>query len=232
MDFLYKYENKIKHSDLDLYDRLSPWAILELFQEAAYTHVIEQECGYSSMLEKNALWVLISVRFDYLDYVVDSSVEVNTWQAKRGRAEFIRGYELLSNGKRVVIGSSKWCLIDKDERRILPASLAGSDISGTYIDLPEITKLIFDRPKELKDKVKVDKCLIDHNYHLNNCHYARMIYNAIELDKDYIKSFEISFLNEAVYNDEITIYSEKRDNCWYVEGCILDKICFKAKVEV
>ena len=231
MDFLYRYHTKIKHSDLDMRDMLAPWCILELFQEAAYLHVNNEEAGYQEMLLKNALWVLISVRIDFFSEP-DEEICVTTWQLRRGRAEFIRDYLIESNGKKVATGSSKWCLIDKDTRRILPTSLIPTDISGEYIEVNQINKINFESLEKTSELVKVEKSMIDHNFHMNNCHYARWIYNSIELNGGKIKTFEISFLNEAVLGDEIELRSERQDNYWFIEGYKNNKICFKARVEV
>lgn len=231
MNFLYNYQTKIKHSDLDMRDMLAPWCVLELFQEAAYLHVNNEEAGYHEMLAKNALWVLISIRIDFYSEPSEE-ITTTTWQARRGRAEFIRDYLITSNDKKVATGSSKWCLIDKDTRRILPTSLISEDISGSFMELPPINKINFDSLTETYEKVKVEKSMIDHNFHMNNCHYARWIYNIIDLEGGKIKTFEISFLNEAILGDEIELRYKKDNNYWYVEGYKTDKICFKARVEV
>ena len=231
MDYLYRYQTKIKHSDLDMRDMLAPWCVLELFQEAAYLHVNNEEAGYQEMLAKNALWVLISVRIDFYNEPSEEII-VSTWQSKKGRAEFIRDYLIESNGKKVATGSTKWCLIDKDTRRILPTSLIPTDISGEYIEVNQINKINFESLTRKAEDVKVEKSMIDHNFHMNNCHYARWIYNIIDLNGGKIKTFEISFLNEAVLGDQIELRNERMGNYWLIEGYKKDKICFKARVEV
>ena len=100
------------------------------------------------------------------------------------------------------------------------------------MELPPINKINFDSLTETYEKVKVEKSMIDHNFHMNNCHYARWIYNIIDLEGGKIKTFEISFLNEAILGDEIELRYKKDNNYWYVEGYKTDKICFKARVEV
>ena len=231
MNNVYQLNVNIKSSDRDMYDNITMWSILELFQEASFKHVVDEKIGYQDMLLKNALWVLVGINVNVVDDVCDN-VAVKTWQKKKGRAEFIRNYSIESDRKVLVLASSKWCLIDKNTRKILPSSIVQCDISSDYLEVDEPKKLMFDFDLDMVTSTKVTKSLIDHNFHMNNCNYARLIYDVIDIDNKKIKSFEISFLNEAILNDLIEIYRKKIGNDWFVLGKVNSNICFKAKVSL
>lgn len=231
MDYIYHTKYQVKSINKDLNDHFAPWSILELFQDVANMHVESEEIGFSDLLRQNALWVLVGIKVEIISDVKDSC-EVITWQAKKGRAEFIRNFLITKDGKDLVIGTSKWCLIDRSTRSILPSSIISKDISGTYREIEAIRKLNFDKLTKVSDQVLIKKSMIDRNKHLNNCNYAKMIFDVIDIEDKYIKNFEISFLNEALLGDVLEIRSEKIDNCYLVEGYIKDLICFKAKIEV
>ena len=231
MDYLFKTNYKIKSINKDYCDNLAPWSILEIFQDVANLHVESKNIGFNDLLKKNALWVLVGLRYEVVGKL-DNDIEIITWQAKKGRAEFIRNFIIKDNSNNQIVATSKWCLIDNITRKILPSSVVIEDISGDYIEIAPLNKLKFENLEKTVSKITVTRSMLDRNHHLNNCNYAKLIYDVIDLDKYRIKTFEISFINEAVLNDVIDIREEKIDNFYYIEGYILDKVCFKARVEV
>jgi len=76
--------------------------------------------------------------------------------------------------------------------------------------------------------------MLDENNHLNNCVYSDIIFDYIPNTKTIIKSLQIDFVNEALENDILNIYFEKRQDSYFIYGynTTKDNLCFKALVEI
>jgi len=63
-----KFERKyyLRTSDYDSRLKLSPAAILDLFQDAAGTHAEELGIGFEAMLARKLIWVVARIRFRVL----------------------------------------------------------------------------------------------------------------------------------------------------------------------
>lgn len=75
---------------------------------------------------------------------------------------------------------------------------------------------------------------IDVNLHTNNLKYVNMAMDAFsveELTSLNIKEFEIHFVNQSYYGDEIKIYRLKSKNQIIVVGKVEDKIIFKVLIK-
>ncbi|MBQ8615718.1 MAG: hypothetical protein IJ415_04055, partial [Clostridia bacterium] len=117
-----KYKTKIAlfYSYFDFNDRLSTKSILNIFQDVASTHGEELGVGYLPMLEKNLYWVLSRIKFDILKMPeVNQTVIVETWPHQKGRVDFDRDLKITSeDGEVLIIGTSKWCVIDTVKRML------------------------------------------------------------------------------------------------------------------
>ena len=72
---------------------------------------------------------------------------------------------------------------------------------------------------------------IDCNGHVNNIAYARMSLNLFspeEFDKGNFNSFEIHFVSQTYFGEEIKIYKKSEEGKVYVEGIKDNKTVFKA----
>ena len=111
-----KYSAKITlfSSYFDEYDRLSAKSILRLFQDVAGVNGDEIGVGYLTLLEKNLYWILTRIKFDVLEMPLpNQTVYVSTWPHEKGRIDFDRDFKIESeDGKTMIIGTSKWCVID------------------------------------------------------------------------------------------------------------------------
>lgn len=70
---------------------------------------------------------------------------------------------------------------------------------------------------------------VDPNGHTNNVAYARMVldtFNPDEFAKINFKEFEIYYISQSYYGDEIRLYRKKTDYGYYVEGKTNGKTTF------
>ena len=220
-------------SYFDMNDRLSPKSFLNLFQDVAGVNAVEIGVGYEDMLKKNLYWILSRVKFDVLKMPVpNQTVIVQTWPHEKGRIDFDRDFKILSeDGEVLIIGTSKWCVIDTVSRSLQRTDnvvYAGECLEDVnYVDkfvkitLPEgVFVKKFDYEVHFSD--------LDHNKHMNNTNYANLVASAIT-HKDIIH-FEINFLHECLPGDVIAVSTIKNDDGEYVLGKVAENTVFSAFV--
>lgn len=228
-----KYSTKITlyNSYFDINDRISIKSILNIFQDVASIHAEEIGVGYKAMLDKNLYWVLSRIKIDILKMPeINQSVIVETWPHAKGKIDFDRDLRILDeDGETLIIGTSKWCVIDTINRRLQRTdnvnylgeifSLVNYQEKLNKITLPDSTLTE-------GSNYKVSFSDLDHNQHMNNTNYANLVMNTI-LSKE-ITHFEINFLNECKINDNITLLLANNDNKEYVVGKVGDTLTFTA----
>jgi len=232
---LMKYSAKVTlyNSYFDKNDRLSMKSILSIFQDVASIHAEEIGVGYKEMLNKNLYWVLSRIKIDIVKMPeINQTVVVETWPHEKGKVDFDRDLRILSeDGEVLIIGTSKWCVIDTVQRKLQRAEnvnyigdiYPGVNYAETFskISLPDVNTLF-------KFKYNVLFSDLDHNQHMNNTNYANLVVSAIENEK--FNHFEINFLNECKFKDEIYISTCKNNNAEYVLGFVSDNKVFDAYV--
>ena len=233
---LMKYSTKITlfNSYFDKNDRLSFKAILSIFQDVASIHAEEIGVGYKSMLNQNLYWVLSRVKIDIIKMPeINQTVIVETWPHEKGRVDFDRDLKICSeDGEILIIGTSKWCVIDTVQRRLQRAenvNYIGEIFPAVnYEDMFGKIKLPDSCPM-FKFNYKVLFSDLDHNQHMNNTNYSNLVASAVENEKH--NHFEINFLNECRLNDNIAINHYKDGYKEFVVGSVGDIKTFVALVE-
>lgn len=231
-----KYTKKVTlfYSYFDFNDKLSTKAILNIFQDVASIHAEELGVGYEEMLKKNLYWVLSRIKIDIIKMPkVNQTVIVETWPHQKGRIDFDRDLKITSEeGELLVIGCSKWCVIDCEKRMLQRTD--NVNYIGEYcldknysenfdkINLPDNElKLQFSYTVQFSD--------LDHNKHMNNTNYANLVFNTVN-NKEYTH-FEINFKNECLLTDQIEVFLTQKENEEYVVGKTSDKISFIAMIK-
>lgn len=225
----YKTKITLFNSYFDYNDNLSYKSILNIFQDVASIHAEEIGVGYEAMLNRNLYWVLSRIKIDILKMPKpNETVIVETWPQVKGRIDFDRDLKILNEyGETLIIGTSKWCVIDTIKRMLQRTdnvnyngqccNKKNYEDNFTKIDLPE-------NEETLKFTHIVKHSDLDHNQHMNNTNYANLVFNAAR-SKNYTH-FEINFKNECVLNDEINVYSITNQNEEYIIGKSTDKVYF------
>lgn len=232
----------MKHSDkitlfssyFDMNDRLSAKSILNIFQDAAGIHADKIGVGYETMLAKNLYWILSRVKFDVFKMPVpNQKVVVETWPHEKGRIDFDRDFKVLSDdGETLVIGTSKWCVIDTETRSLQRTENVNYDgeVCPDKNYEERFGKIVVPNDCLVQKFVHTVRFSdLDHNKHMNNTNYALLSTNAI--DDNIYSHFEINFLSECLLGDEIVVSSAKTEDAEFVSGSVGDKIVFTAFVK-
>ncbi len=228
-----KYSTKIVlyNSHFDSFDRINMKSILSIFQDVASIHAEEIGVGYQKMLSKNLYWVLCRIKIDILKMPsINQTVIVETWPHEKGKVDLDRDLKVLSeDGETLIIGTSKWCVIDTVNRRLQRTDNINyqCEISSDINYSEKLNKISLPNNELIeKSSYKVSFSDLDHNQHMNNTNYANLVMNTINNKK--ISHFEINFLNECKLDDIISLHYTNDDNYEYIVGKIGDIIAFTA----
>lgn len=233
----YEVKEKLRTSDYDAYDRIKFHSLCERFQDLAGDHAKMLGMGYEDLIKKNLIWVLTSQYIRLKGKVpYNSEVTLRTWPKERGRADFIRYYEIETACGDIVCDSiSKWVILNCENRKIDRASdffYEGDLYDKTLYDDFSKIRVTIPHSKQFLESYKVRNDDIDHNGHMNNAIYTRIIFNLIKLTPDFkLKGIQIDYLKEAFLNDTIDIYYFcEEDNKYFVGFVNLTQV-FIARVE-
>jgi len=230
---IYETKMRLYNSYFDTNDKISPKAILNIFQDMASYHAVEIGVGYEEMLSRNLYWVLSRIKYDIIRMPkIDEEVIITTWPHEKGRIDFDRDIKITSlNGETLIIGTTKWCVIDTQSRMLQRST--NVNYNGIAIDKvnyqDKFNKIIIPEI-EAKNvyKHKVVFTDLDHNKHMNNTNYASLVCNVVE--NKLFTHFEINYLNECLLNDEIEVSLIKDDNKEIIIGTVKDKKAFVSMI--
>lgn len=226
----------VTSSQVDHLNNLRFDSILNIFQNLATAHATEIGMGFLDLKKhSNAFWVLTKIKFNVNDKLLQNDeIICRTWPIKPSTIRFLRDYEIKGpNG--FVNGISEWCILDASSGAIRKLSTVCYPENLNHIkdraDVSDFLRLKID--VDDSDYVYTYKtlfCDIDCNKHVNNVAYAKMALNTFSLDEfsSYnFKGFEIHFISQSYYGNEIKIYKKQVENGVYVEGKIDNNTIFK-----
>ena len=204
---------------------IKPFSVFQKFQKVAVLHAKNVGVGFEDMLKQNLLWVTLRTKFKILSMPKpNEEVFVSTFASNRSMLEFDRDFIIENQTERLIEATSKWCLIDKDSRKIARLNIL-SPLDNLILPQTFTEKFLKTESFETDDMkpileyiVEIDD--IDKNNHMNNTIYTKIIQNTNQIKNTY-KFFQINFLREVFLNDKIFVYSKKID----------DKILFVGKLE-
>lgn len=233
----YEIKEKLRTSDYDMYDRVKIHSLFDIFQDVAGNHAAMLNIGYENLKKKNLIWVL---RSQYMrikgNIPYNEEITLRTWPKVRGRADFIRYYEIETTcGDIVCEGISKWVVINYETRKIDRASdinYNGELYSKTLFDDYDRIRTNIPHTKEFIESYRVRNDDLDHNGHMNNAIYPKIIYNMVKLSKNFrIRGMQIDYLHEALLDDKIDVYYFNENENKYFVGYVNLEEVFIARVE-
>lgn len=186
--------------------------------DAATAHAQERGFGYEMMINNNYAWVLSRMAIEIYEYPQNEDIlHIETWVDDVTRFFTQRNFRL-KNKKGKIIGYSKtiWAAIDINTRRPI-------DILAWHPDLSNFIDHTIDCPIEKPCKIlqthnnastlyNVKYSDIDINKHMNSIRYMEHnidLFDLNILDKKDIKRFEIMYLAESSFGDELVFYKQE-----------------------
>lgn len=225
-------------NDFDCYDRLTPAAILNYFQDIAGRHAEALDIGFTALAQRGYYWILTRNVYEIVRPLENyEDIIVSTWPHKPSSFDFTREYEIHDRqGNLLIKGQSKWLVIDKETHQIQRSRVISYG-SGAHLDRSNFTfgldKLdnfdLVTTPAIYQSKITHSQ--IDHNGHMNNAQYAYEILNALAPTIDQvIDRFEINYLGEMYAGDILSLHATEVKNEVWIEGAKDGQIKVRAKV--
>ena len=230
----------VNYSEIDPTYRMRLDSIISAFQTVTLYHSTEMGVDADSLAKhSNGFWVLCKSRFKINRLpVIGDEITMETWPTTVTPLRFMRDYVFSFQGAADICGQSEWCVMDMDTRTVRKTSTVcyphemehRTDRSGAGD---------FARRRESVEEgdlhhVHTSRFVdVDPNGHTNNVAYVRMVldcftpeeFAALPLD-----SFEIYYLSQSYFGDELRLYRKKTDYGYYIEGKCGEKPAFVASI--
>jgi acyl-ACP thioesterase len=209
---MYQYTTRIGFSQIDSRGQLRPEAIVNLFQDCANFHSLNQGATLNYFESQKKVWILSAWQIVIdRDLTMGDEVEVATSAYEFTSMFGMRNFYLKDAQNHFCVkANSYWVLLDTDTHRPLRVTEADAAIYGqgeAPLEMDYAPRKI-PVPKDHcleGNPVRVQKCHLDTNKHMNNCYYVQL---ALEyLPEDFVLGqIRVEYKNSAVYGDEIVPY--------------------------
>ena len=201
--------------------RLRTEACFMSFQDVASRHALFLGIDDFSLLEKdNALWVVskTKIKINRLPRWNDE-ISVRTWPMGAEGVRCNRCYQIINDGEVFINGITEWVIIDATSRTLRKVESTSYPNDIEWIK----EKSIEEKFRRFKDDFTEDDFVykrlvrsgdIDVTHHTNNVTYITMLldtFSVKELESMTLKDVEISYLNESLEGETLSIYRKKTD---------------------
>ncbi|MGN0207635.1 MAG: acyl-[acyl-carrier-protein] thioesterase [Muribaculaceae bacterium] len=187
---------------------------MRLIQVATY-HANQWGVGYETLIKERQTWVLSRVAIEMKRYpMVNETYTLTTWIEGYNRRFSERNFAILdAEGNEIGYARTIWVIMNIDTREstdMTKFAFINENISDRPCPIERHTKL-----RQLTDyrtkQYSFDYSDIDFNRHVNSCKYIEHILNQWTLDfhdAHTIRRFEIAYMKEAVYGEEVEINTD------------------------
>ncbi|MBQ7948968.1 MAG: hypothetical protein IJ284_04315 [Clostridia bacterium] len=217
----------IKYCDCDFKDEIKASVALALMEEVACSSADELGFGYQFVKPRGYAFMVTNICMEFLQPVpLGSTVRLKTWPLPPTRVTFGREYQfLLPTGETAINASSRWCMIDMKEGKILQSKVLENQDYSTYNTTRVFEDVKWKIPTFLPDEgelrytMTVASSDYDHNMHVNNTRYADFCLNCFsipELATSRLKKFSITYVKQCKEGDELRFYRKKTEDGGYL----------------
>lgn len=181
--------------------------------EVATHHADSLDIGYPTIRHQGNTWVLSRLSIEMARWPkVDEDYSLTTWVERFGRFWSDRNFRI-SDGDGITIGYARtvWVIMNMESRRPADLSLypqiegiCATDETCPIEHPAKLPKL--DAPTVAAYSFQYSD--IDFNRHVNSCRYIELLLNRWEMewhDRHPIARFDINYLKEALYGEQVTI---------------------------
>lgn len=211
----------IESFDVDILGRLRPQTLFAFLLNAAWNHANGSIYGYEELSTRNLIWVLIKMQILIKRLPKwREQIRIETWGKQKVRLYALRDFIVSSEtGENLISAATSWMILDRSSGRpqrfdqksdSLPWQ---SEKVAIETNLEKVQQL--NSGKELA-RFRVHFSDIDVNRHVNSTKYLEWMidcHSQKHLETKELKTLEMSFLSEAMANDEVTVYSEELNEC-------------------
>lgn len=199
-------------------------SLLTYMQNGALEDAEKYEATHENLAKDN---MFFAVYRNTLKIVKDPSPFINelvlvTFQSSHDRMKFTRSYFIYEVGKEpditkdfnpyenaIIFCNSVWVLMDLNKRCLLRATELKYPVEEYPIQVDRIPKILKnDDNLKLKGEFVGNKYFIDENGHVNNAHYANIVFDYAS-KKIKIENFDIIYEHEILPDTQVNVYVEE-----------------------
>lgn len=212
MSYSKTYSFKIQPQSVDFQFKATLGAVVDILLTTAGYNADDNGFGIRNLNKIDSSWVLLRFAVEMNHFPEQyETIHVETWIEDVGRASTTRNFRI-TNDKNEVIGHARsvWAMLDMQTRRakdLLALDGIHKFASGIKGEIESPAKIPAVEG-ELIDNFKVKYSDIDINQHVNSVRYIDWVSDCFSLDTyrtKSIKRFEINFMNEMLFGDEVSI---------------------------
>lgn len=200
----------IRSTDVGPSGKLRPDVLMNLLQEIAGTHAAQLNLGFEHLAEKNMTWVskACHIKISQLPNWKENII-IRSWPCAVNKLLSIRDFEILGNGKNVIISaSSSWLVVDIQTKKPLrPLKAIGKyplrlkrALQTTFEKIPDINSIDYQCTYQARFTE------LDMNQHVNNAVY--LVWALETLPEDLVQKYvlteiELEFKSEVLHNHRV-----------------------------
>ena len=200
---IYEEHFRIRYSEVDLNNEITPISIMQYFQEIGCLH-----SNYLGMgINPHAAWIIIQWKVKIFSKVNwNDEILIKTWPSGIQGPYCFRDYEMYKGEELIAIGTSKWVLTDIVEQKILRIN---DDIAKKFKPVDNhVFKSEFLKMKQNENYENLEKYIvsikeIDTNQHVNNIKYIEI---AEKFYNEKINYIEVMYKHAGRLGDELDCY--------------------------
>lgn len=226
--YSWEEEYKIRFHDLDTKGRPTPLVFCQMMQDAAWNHAKSLGMGRLYTRKNNLMFALYQELLTAYRYpLLNEVLKVVTWIEGKDRLYLYRNFRVLDDkDNQVAEAYTRWFGVNlKTKRPLRTKSYSGqidlSAVSGKtskqFTGIPQLENL------EGTYSFKVRYRDLDINGHANSTRYIDWVIDGLELEFRKIHrldELQITFLSQALYNDQITHYLEEKEPAVFLHSLV------------
>lgn len=204
---MYRYESRVRYSEVDREQRMTLGALLNYFQDCCTFQSEELGVGVDYLKQQNAAWVLSSWQVEIKRLpMFGEQIQVCTWPYDFGGFYGYRNFVLKSaQGETLAYANSVWVFMDITTGRpnkILP-KMHEVYVREERLDMDYLErKIAIPEGLDRKDPLLVHPSQLDTNNHVNNEKYIEMAQAYLPADQNVVR-LRAEYKKSAVMGDII-----------------------------
>lgn len=234
IDMVFKNEYTIGLEDIGLNCKATNKTILAIMEDIGSLHSGSVGYGVTDIETTKEAWVILDWKVRIIrrpEY--NEKIQACTWACGMNRLFALRDFELKDEaGNTIVIGSSRWILINIETRRperLKPelADMFGAEVDHhifpegdpDFKDIPDVSEIMSDTTDNIVYEYQVERRDIDTNGHMHNLNYLEVAYEALPLEvynKEECNNIRIVYKKEIMYGQKVKCEYTKKEDKNYV----------------
>ncbi len=207
---MYSFDSRIRYSECDKDCKLNPEALMNYFQDASTFQSEDLGVGFSYLIPRNLVWVLVSWQIVVYRYpALGEEVETGTLPYDfKGFIGYRNFFMKTKSGEMLAQANSVWSLLNFDSMK--PA-MPPADMLEKYPVEPRLDmdyagrKITMEDGGVLDTPIVVQRQHLDSNNHVNNSQYVNMAMNYLPEGFE-IGQLRVEYKKQAHLNDVLIPY--------------------------